>query len=143
MLPYFIYITSSFLTPNLFSYMAPFKSTKPQGRLTTLLPTHHLKFYTPRYHIFLLTHFDTYKFFSKRTLTWVGIFKFQNSAHPYTFDISQHHKFHQITIKSDIYRGPAEHQSQISRMTHGVYYPLKQYYYMRVHCTAQPPVLSS
>ena len=85
MLPYFIYITSSFLTPNLFSYMAPFKSTKPQGRLSILSPTHHLKFYTPRYHIFLLTHFDTYKFFSKRTLTWVGIFKTQHAPTHLTF----------------------------------------------------------
>ena len=116
MLPYFIYITSSFLTPNLFRYMAPFKSTKPQGRLTTLLPTHHLKFYTPRYHIFLLTHFDTYKFFFEAH-TYLGR-DIQNSARPYTFDISQHHKFHQITIRSHIYPGLAEHQSQISRMYH-------------------------
>ena len=85
MLPYFIYITSSFLTPNLFRYMAPFKSTKPQGRLSILLPTHHLKFYTPRYHIFLLTHFDMYKFFSKCTLTWVGIFKTQQAPTHLTF----------------------------------------------------------
>ena len=30
-------ITCFFLTPNLFSYMEPFKSSKPHGRLTTLL----------------------------------------------------------------------------------------------------------
>ena len=153
MLPYFIYITSSFLiTPNLFSYMAPFKSTKPQGRLTTLLPTHHLKFYTPRYHIFLLTHFDTYKYFLKRTLTNLngpprcGAGELPGSGRfitQHAQNNTQHPKFHHIILKFDINPGPSENRSRISCMLTGFITRSSNIITCDVHCTAHQPALSS